>query len=91
MLERSARRLRALEKASDSVSFGSYVSIYEPIVVVVRDRVAAGEAGDATRAHALELQMLDLSELQRQLAVEAGLKTCDVDFIRTFATSGHAQ
>lgn len=91
VLEQSARRLRALQKTTDSVAFGSYVSLYDPIVVVVRDRVAAGEADDGTRAHALELQMLDLSELQRRLAVEAGLKTCDVDFIRTFATSGQAR
>ena len=49
------------------------------------------KAGDATRAHALELQMLDLSDLQRKLAREAGLETCDVDFIQTFATSGRAR
>lgn len=91
VLERSGRRLRALERSTDSVPFGSYVALYDPIVAVVRDRVEAGEAGDETRAHALELQMLDLSDLQRRLALEAGLKTCDVDFIRTFATSGHAR
>lgn len=88
VLERSGRRLRALQRTSDSVAFGSYVALYDPIVSVVSDRVEAGEAGDSVRAHALELQMLDLSELQRRLAREAGLKTCDVDFIRTFATSG---
>lgn len=91
VLERSGRRLRALQKAGGSVAFGSYVALYDPIVAVVRDRVEAGEAGDATRAHALELQMLNLSDLQRQLAREAGLKTCDVDFIHTFATSGGAR
>jgi hypothetical protein len=91
VLERSARRLRALEQGADSVAFASYVTLYDPIVAVVRDRVEAGEAGDATRAHALELQMLDLSGLQRQLAREAGLKACDIDFIHTFATSGGAR
>src|SRR5215203_2157085 len=88
ILERSASRMRALANRFDSLALDSYVSLYDPIVVVVRDRADAGEAGDATRAHALELQMLDLSTLQRELAREAGLKSCDVDFIRTFATSG---
>jgi hypothetical protein len=91
ILERSAGRLRALEGRANSLALKSYVALYDPIVAVVRDRVEAGEAGDATRAHALELQMLDLSEIQRQVAREAGLKTCDVDFIHTFATSGRAR
>jgi hypothetical protein len=91
ILERSASRLRALERRANSLALESYVSLYDPIMAVVRDRVAAGEAGDATRAHALELQLLDLSNLQRSLAREAGLKSCDVDFIHTFATSGHAR
>jgi hypothetical protein len=91
ILERSAARLRALEGSANSLPLESYVSLYDPIIAVVRERVKAGEAGDATRAHSLELQMLDLSELQRRLAREAGLKTCDVDFIHTFATSGHAR
>ncbi|HEX4668651.1 MAG TPA: hypothetical protein VH275_01580 [Solirubrobacterales bacterium] len=91
ILERSAARLRALEGAAKSLPLESYVSLYDPIIAVVRERAKAGEAGDATRAHALELQMLDLSDLQRRLAREAGLKTCDVDFIHTFATSGHAR
>jgi hypothetical protein len=90
-LERSARKLRALAAKSGSVAFESYVALFDPIIAVVRDRAAAGEAGDATRAHALELQMVDLGNLQRVLAREAGLKTCDVDFIRAFATAGRAR
>jgi hypothetical protein len=91
ILERSAARLRALEAEGDSLAFASYVSLFDPIVAVVRDRVKAGEAGDATRAHALELQMLDLGNLQREFAREAGLDTCDVDFIQTFAAGGRAR
>jgi hypothetical protein len=88
ILERSAAKLRAVERHADSLALESYVSLYDPIVAVIRERVAAGEAGDATRAHELELQMVDLSTLQRRLAREAGLKTCDVDFIHTFAVGG---
>ena len=34
--------------------------------------------------------MIDLGGQQRRLASEAGLKACDVDFIRRFATAGRA-
>jgi hypothetical protein len=91
VLERSASRLRALAGKTKNLALESYVSLYDPIVTVVRGRVEAGKAGDATRAHALELQMLDLGELQRKLARDAGLKTCDVDFIQTFAAGGRVR
>jgi hypothetical protein len=90
ILERSARRLRTLAAEADSLSLESYVSLYDPIVAVVRDRVEAGEAGDDARAHRLELQLLDLSDLQRRIAREAGLKSCDVNFLQTFAAGGSA-
>jgi hypothetical protein len=88
ILENSARRLRALEPAAGSVAFESYVSLFDPIVSLARERALAGEAGDADRARELELLSLDLSVLQRSLAREAGLKTCDVDFIETFSGGG---
>lgn len=91
ILERSAGRMRVLAGRSDILALESYASLYDPIVAVVRERVRAGEAGDEARAHALELQMLDLSALQRKLAREAGLQSCDIDFIHTFATSGQAR
>lgn len=90
ILERSGARFRALESGSESLELGSYTALYDPIVAVVRDRVEAGREGDATRAHALELQMLELGELQRGLAREAGLKSCDVDFIQAFGVAGAA-
>ncbi len=86
ILERNAGRLRALQPGA-GVEFGSYVALFDPILSVVRKRVEAGEAGDSTRAHRLELVLIDLSNLQRSLAREAGLETCDVDFIRTFSTT----
>ncbi|HEU4393580.1 MAG TPA: hypothetical protein VFR04_08105 [Solirubrobacterales bacterium] len=87
ILERSARQLRALEPGSGADSFNAYVDLFDPIMSLARNRVRAGEAGDATRAHELELLLVDLSELQRPLAESAGLKACDVDFFQTF-TSG---
>jgi len=86
ILERSARRLRALKQKATSVKFDSYVTLFDPIVSLARDRVRAGEAGDTGRAHTLELLLVELSTLQRSLAREAGLKTCDVDFIEAFSS-----
>jgi hypothetical protein len=88
ILEASARRLRALQPDAASLKFDSYVTLFDPIVSIVRNRVEAGEAGDSARAHELELLMVDLANLQRRLAREAGLKTCDVDFIETFSSGG---
>lgn len=87
IVEDSSRRLRALKSEAASVKFDAYVNLFDPILALLRERVAAGEAGDPTRAHDLELQLIDISSLQRGLARQAGLKTCDVDFIQTFAAS----
>ena len=86
ILESNAAKLRTLRPQAN-VTFDSYVALFDPIVSVVRERVEAGEAGDSTRAHELELVLIDLSDLQRSLAREAGLKTCDVDFIETFSSA----
>ncbi len=88
LLESNARRLRALEPQADSVEYESYVSLFDPIVSLARERALAGEAGESDRAHRLELLSLQLSLLQRSLARDAGLKTCDVDFIQTFSGTG---
>lgn len=85
ILEGSARRLRALESQAGSVELESYVALFDPIVALARERALAGEAGDSDRARELELLSLELTVLQRNLAREAGLKTCDVDFIETFS------
>jgi hypothetical protein len=85
IVESSASQLRALRPEANSVDFDSYVSLFDPIIALLRERVVAGEAGDRDRARDLELQLLDLVELQRGLARQAGLNTCDVDFIQTFA------
>jgi hypothetical protein len=86
ILEESARKLRALQPKAESATFDAYVALYDPILALARDRVATGHAGDEGRAHELELQMVELSELQRPLARSAGLKTCDVDFFEAFTT-----
>jgi len=88
IIEGSSRRLRALKPQAQSISFDAYVNFYDPIVALLHERVEAGEVGDPSRAHDLELQLIDLSAVQRRLAREAGLRACDVDFIQAFASGG---
>jgi hypothetical protein len=88
VVESSSRQLRALRAEAESVHYDSYVSLFDPILAVLRERVKAGVERDGTRAHELELQLLDLTGLQRRLARLAGLDACDVDFIKTFASGG---
>lgn len=82
----SARRLRALQDRSATPDFEAYVKVYDPILALLRQRIAAGEAGERQRAKDLELQLLDLITLQRQLARTAGVDGCDVDLIQAFVT-----
>jgi hypothetical protein len=91
ILEGSSRQLRALKPQARSANFDAYVNLFDPILALLHERVEAGEEGDTNRAHELELQLIDLSALQRGLARKAGLKTCDVDYIQTFAAGGHAR
>jgi hypothetical protein len=91
IVEDSARRLRALRAEADSVKFDAYVNLFDPVLALLHERVNAGEAGESIRAHELEQQLVEMIELQRELAQEAGLGTCDVDFIKTFVSSGTAQ
>lgn len=84
ILERNARRLRSLEPGASSEAFDAYVSLFDPIVALSRDRAQAGLAGNAGRARELELLLINLIEEQRQLAARAGLSSCQADFFRSF-------
>lgn len=87
VVEARSRQLRALKPEADSVEFDSYVDLFDPILALLRERAAAGDAGDANQAHEIELQLIDLTALQGRLAHDAGLDSCDVDFINTFIGS----
>jgi hypothetical protein len=91
IVETSARELRALKQEAESSQFDAYVNVFDPVIALLRERVAAGEAGDADRAQKLELQLIDLIGLQRSLARKSNLKRCDVDFIKTFAAPGQGR
>jgi|GEM_PF-2037216 len=82
----SARRLRALGDRAATPDFEAYVKVYDPILALLRQRVAAGKAGERQRSMDLESQLLDLIAIQRQLARAAGLHGCDVDLIQAFVT-----
>ena len=91
IVETSSRRLRELKREAVSSGFDAYVNLFDPILALLRERIAAGEAGDATQAHDLEQQLVEMIDLQRSLAKQAGLEACDVDFIKAFASRGLTQ
>ncbi len=76
IVESTARRLRAPRPAGASVDFDSYINLFDPIASILRERIRAGEAGEAPRARDLALRFVELAELQRALAQKAGLKGC---------------
>ena len=88
IVEANAKRLRALTAGATSSDFEAFVSLYDPVLALLRQRVEAGEAGDRDRSRALEAQIVELAALQQRLARAAGVVECDVDFVRTFATPG---
>ena len=54
LLQRQSLRLRKLETETSNGAFHTYVSLFDPIEALIRDRVQAGLAGDAVRARELE-------------------------------------
>lgn len=88
IVEANAKRLRALTAGATSSDFEAFVSLYDPVLALLRQRVEAGEAGDRDRSRALEAQIVELAALQQRLARAAGVVECDVNFVRTFATPG---
>lgn len=91
IVEKGSAKLRGLGPSPTNVHFESYVKLFDPILSLLRDRVEAGEAGEGDHAHELELQLIELSALQRSLARQAGLDACDVDFVQTFAGTGNSR
>lgn len=87
VLEGMAKRQQGLEPEADSSSFNLYAELFDPIVAIARERLAAGRAGDAAKAKRLEELLTNLGLEQRQAAREAGLADCDIDFQHALLSS----
>ena len=82
LLERQAERLRRLDAPADDGDFKAYVGLYDPAIVLVRERVRAARAGDLQEVQSLGEAMDQLSVDSRVAAGRAGLDECDVDIAR---------
>lgn len=82
LLERQAEQLRRLDAPADAEDFNTYVGLYDPAIVLVRERVRAALAGDAAEVQRLGEAMDQLTVDSRVAASGAGLDDCDVDISR---------
>jgi hypothetical protein len=86
VVEGSARELRAIIITGAEPKLGAFVNLFDPILALLQDRVRAGRQGNSEEAHEVEQQLIELGQIQRTLAKEAGLKSCDVDFVGAFSS-----
>ncbi|HEX2391914.1 MAG TPA: hypothetical protein VHI77_03235 [Solirubrobacterales bacterium] len=91
VLERIARRFRALSAEAHDQSLAIYVGLYEPLIQLGELRLAAGEAGDLNEAKNLEAQMEEVGSEQRLAARLAGLHACEIDFLHALVSSWRSQ
>ena len=80
LLERIARRQQALAAETDNPDFVLYASLFDPVIVLARERLRSGRAEDAQRSTELEEKMTTLGVEQIDAARKAGLLDCDDDF-----------
>lgn len=87
LLESIAGRQRALEPAAHSTLYDRYVSMFDPIIVLDQERLAAGDAGNISLSAEVEQLMGSIGLTQEQTARELGLVDCELDFKRTLIDS----
>jgi hypothetical protein len=87
LLEHVADRQQALEPGARNPQFNLYADLFDPIIAVAHERLAAGRAGDPVRSKGLEELLTSLGVEQMQAARGAGLRDCDVDFQHVLLSS----
>jgi hypothetical protein len=93
LVRRVAQRQQALAAQADDPQFTTYADLFDPIIVLLQQRLRGGEAAlrkklavDPEAQHLDDL-LADLGEEQRLAAREAGLRDCDVDFNQVLTSS----
>ncbi len=81
ILNRQSAHLRTIEPRPTSGALESYLGLFEPILVLARQRLQTGEAKNPERGHALELLIDGLASEQSTFAKRFGLKACSVGFV----------
>jgi hypothetical protein len=80
ILKRESSRLAKLEAPSNPPRFETFIGLFDPIIELSEQRLEAGQAGDLSHAHSLELVIAGLTEEQAAIARGMKLKACGVDF-----------
>jgi hypothetical protein len=81
LVKRLARQQRRLRAAAADPRFDAYADLFDPIIVLGEQRLAAGRADDLAQSEQLQELLTDLGAEQRETAGDAGLRDCDVDFL----------
>ena len=80
LLERIAKRQQALAAEAGNANFTLYAELFDPVIVLARERLRSGRAGDQQRSRELETMMTGIGLEQVDAARGAGLFDCDEDF-----------
>ena len=80
IVERVASRQRRLAQAAHNSAYERYVQFFDPLIVLLQERLRAGDAQDAIQSRRLNGLVTGLSVEQKRAAKDAGLTGCNVDF-----------
>jgi hypothetical protein len=83
LLESFAARQQRLAGGTGDRKFELYARLFEPIVVLAHERLHAGEESDSpfnAAARGFEILTNTVADEQQQVAKEAGLADCGIDF-----------
>jgi hypothetical protein len=87
ILEKEAVALAALHSRSNSPVFSTFVGLFEPVLVLARQRLASGRAASTDESHQLEYLTTTLTGEQVRLANSLGLPRCETDFFKALGTT----
>jgi 4-amino-4-deoxy-L-arabinose transferase-like glycosyltransferase len=83
ILERQARRLRALPRpADDAETLEAYLGLFDVTSALLRERLRVGREGNLTVGLELEDRIFAIGDEQLELAREYGFETCSTDLGR---------
>lgn len=82
LLEDFARRLRQLQPRPDDPDLETYLSLFDPGLELLYQRLRAGRAGNLDEIQNLDILLLALGVEQREAGSRFGLQVCDRDFLR---------
>ena len=83
LLERFAVRQQRLAEGSGDQALELYARLFDPVIVLTQERLRAGEEQDTpidSAARGFEIMLGTVADEQRQVAREAGVADCAIDF-----------